>query len=118
MSSRSLPLRWTRPAGVPSGWTAHLTTLQEFDDGNLLYASFRENRILDIRKLGGGTYELIAATFSKLPGEEYDNWVEAVLRVCVKAVASGNGGKNNPFRLCNWLRRGIPVFDENHIQGH
>lgn len=28
--------------------------LQEFDDGNLLYASFRENRILDIRKLGDG----------------------------------------------------------------
>ena len=82
--------------------------LQEFDDGNLLYASFRENRILDIRKLGGGTYELIAATFSRLPGDEYDNWVEAVFRVCVKAVAPGNGGKNNPFRLCNWLDAEIP----------
>lgn len=45
--------------------------LQEFDDGNLLYASFRENRILDIRKLGGGTYELIAATFSKQIGRAH-----------------------------------------------
>ena len=54
--------------------------LQEFDDGNLLYSSFRENRILDIRKLGGGTYELIAATFSKLPGEEYEGWMETCVR--------------------------------------
>lgn len=91
--------------------------LQEFDDGNLLYASFRENRILDIRKLGGGTYELIAATFSKLPGEEYDNWVEAVLRVCVKAVASGNGGKNNPFRLCNWLDAEFPSLTKTIFKG-
>ncbi len=91
--------------------------LQEFDDGNLLYASFRENRILDIRKLGGGTYELIAATFSKLPGEEYDNWVEAVFRVCVKAVASGKGGKANPFRLCNWLDAEFPSLTKTIFKG-
>ncbi len=91
--------------------------LQEFDDGNLLYASFRENRIMDIRKLGGGTYELIAATFSRLPGDEYDNWVETVFRVCVRAVASGGGGKNNPFRLCNWLDAEIPSLSKTSFKG-
>ena len=90
--------------------------LQEFDDGNLLYSSFRENRILDIRKLGDGTYELIAATFSKLPGEEYVNWVEAVLRVCAKAVAPGNGGKDNPFRLCNWLDAELPALTKTDFK--
>lgn len=77
--------------------------LQEFDDGNLLYASFRECRILDIRKLGVGTYGLIAATFSRLPGDEYENWAETVFRVRAEAVASGEDGKANPFRLRNWL---------------
>ncbi len=91
--------------------------LQEFDDGNLLYSSFRENRILDIRKLGDGTYELIAATFSRLPGDEYVNWVEAVFRVCVKAVASGDGGRNNPFRLCNWLDAEIPSLTKTSFKG-
>lgn len=91
--------------------------LQEFDDGNLLYSSFRENRILDIRKLGGGTYELIAATFSKLPGEEYEGWMETVFRVCVKAVASGNGGRNNPFRLSNWLDAEFPSLTKTIFKG-
>ena len=77
--------------------------LQEFDDGNLLYASFRENRILDIRKLGDGVYELVAATFSRLPGDEYENWVETIFRVRAEAVASGDNGRSNPFRLANWL---------------
>lgn len=91
--------------------------LQEFDDGNLLYASFRENRILDIRKLGDGTYQLIAATFSKLPGDEYDNWVETVFRVCARAVVSGNGGKDNPFRLCNWLDVEILSLTKTSFKG-
>ena len=91
--------------------------LQEFDDGNLLYSSFRENRILDIRKLGGGAYELIAATFSKLPGDEYVNWVEAVFRVCAKAVAPGNGGKDNPFRLCNWLDAELLSLTKTSFKG-
>lgn len=82
--------------------------LQEFDDGNLLYSSFRENRILDIRKLGDGAYELVSATFSRLPGDDYSDWVEAVFRVCARAVASGDGGRSNPFRLCNWLDVEIP----------
>ena len=55
--------------------------LLEFDDGNLLYASFREDRILDIRKIGQGTYEIVAMTKSRLPGEEYADWVESVFRV-------------------------------------
>lgn len=91
--------------------------LQEFDDGNLLYSSFRENRILDIRKLGDGTYEVIAATFSKLPGEDYEGWMETVFRVCAKAVASGNGGKDNPFRLCNWLDAELPVLMKTDFKG-
>ena len=43
-------------------------------------------------------------TSSRLPGEEYDGWVEAVYRVCAMAVAKDSGsGRNNPFRLGNWL---------------
>ena len=91
--------------------------LQEFDDGNLLYSSFRENRILDIRKLGNGAYELIAATFSKLPGEDYEGWMETVFRVCAKAVAPGNGGKDNPFRLCNWLDAELPALTKTSFKG-
>ena len=91
--------------------------LQEFDDGNLLYSSFRENRILDIRKLGNGAYELIAATFSKLPGEDYEGWMETVFRVCAKAVAPGNGGKDNPFRLCNWLDAELPALAKTSFKG-
>ncbi len=91
--------------------------LQEFDDGNLLYSSFRENRILDIRKLSEGTYELIAATFSKLPGEDYEGWMETVFRVCAKAVASGNGGKANPFRLSNWLDAELPALTKTEFKG-
>lgn len=91
--------------------------LQEFDDGNLLYASFRENRIIDVRKIGDGAYELIAATFSKLPGEDYEGWMETVFRVCAKAVASGNGGKTNPFRLCNWLDEEFPTLTKTDFKG-
>lgn len=91
--------------------------LQEFDDGNLLYASFRECRILDIRKIGGGTYALTAATFSKLPGDEYDNWMETVFRVRAEAVASGQGGKANPFRLRNWLDAEMPTTMDSRLKG-
>ena len=91
--------------------------LQEFDDGNLLYSSFRENRILDIRKIGDGTYELIAATFSKLPGEDYEGWMETVFRVCAKAVAPGNGGKYNPFRLSNWFDTELPALKKSSFKG-
>ena len=79
--------------------------LQELDDGSMLYSSFRENRIIDVRKLNHGVYELVCMTTSKLPGVEYDGWVEAVYRVCAMAVAkdSGNGDRYNPFRLGNWL---------------
>ena len=44
--------------------------LSEFDDGVLLYSSFRENRTLDIRKIGPGVFEIIALTSSKLPGDD------------------------------------------------
>ncbi len=91
--------------------------LLEFDDGNLLYSSFRENRILDIRKIGDGTYELIAATFSKLPGEDYEGWMETVFRVCAKAVAPGNGGRDNPFRLSNWLDAELPALTKTSFKG-
>lgn len=91
--------------------------LQEFDDGNLLYASFRECRILDIRKISDGIYELTAATFSKLPGDEYDNWMETVFRVCAEAVASGQGGKANPFRLRNWLDAEMPTAMDSRLKG-
>ena len=79
--------------------------LLELDDGSMLYSSFRENRIIDVRKLDHGIYELVSMTTSKLPGEEHYGWVEAVYRVCAMAVAkdSGNGVRNNPFRLGNWL---------------
>lgn len=85
--------------------------LLEFDDGNLLYASFREDRILDIRKIGSGTYEIIAMTKSRLPGDEYADWVESVFRVCAMAVVKPAEGKlENPFRLCNWLDASIPTL--------
>ncbi len=85
--------------------------LLEFDDGNLLYASFREDRILDIRKIGQGTYEIVAMTKSRLPGEEYADWVESVFRVCAMAVAHpATGSLENPFRLCNWLDACIPTL--------
>ena len=41
----------------------------EFDDGNLLYGTFRENRIEDIRKVNDGTYEITVVTRSKLSGD-------------------------------------------------
>lgn len=91
--------------------------LQEFDDGNLLYASFRECRILDIRKISGGIYELTAATFSKLPGDEYADWVEAVFRMRAEAVASGHGGKANPFRLRNFLDAEMPPALKSRFKG-
>ena len=91
--------------------------LQEFDDGNLLYASFRECRILDIRKISDGIYELTAATFSRLPGDEYDNWVETVFRVRAEAVASGQGGKANPFRLRNFLDTQMPAAMKSRLKG-
>ena len=91
--------------------------LQEFDDGNLLYASFRECRILDIRKISGGVYELTAATFSRLPGDEYSGWVEAVFRVRAEAVASGQGGKANPFRLRNFLDTQMPAAMKSRLKG-
>ncbi len=91
--------------------------LQEFDDGNLLYASFRENRILDVRKVGDGIYELTVATFSKLPGEEYSDWVETVFRVRAEAVASGQGGKANPFRLRNFLDAEMPAVTKSRFKG-
>lgn len=91
--------------------------LSEFDDGNLLYASFRENRILDIRKIGDGAYELIAATFSRLPGEEYDNWVETVFRIRAEAVASGDNGRSNPFRLANWLDAEMRSLEKIDFKG-
>lgn len=90
--------------------------LQEFDDGNLLYASFRENKILDIRKIGDSTYELTAATFSKLPGDEYSDWVETVFRVRAEAVASGQGGKANPFRLRNHLDTEISSLTKHNFK--
>lgn len=92
--------------------------LQEFDDGNLLYSSFRENRILDIRKVNGGTYEIICMTVSKLPGEDYEDWVESVYRVCAMAVASKpsvKGARENPFRLCNYLDAVIPTLSKTSI---
>lgn len=86
--------------------------LAEFDDGNLLYATFRKTSVLDIRKLNGGTYEIIVLTRSNLPGE-YENWVESVYRVCAMAVAASSArisGPQNPFRLCNWLDAVIPTL--------
>lgn len=79
--------------------------LLELDDGSMLYSSFRENRIIDVRKLDDGIYELICMTTSKLSGEEYERWVEGMYRVCAMAVATDveGEGRNNPFRLGNWL---------------
>lgn len=88
--------------------------LMEFDDGNLLYASFRENRIADIRKIGNGVYEIVCTTRSKLPGESYAGWVESVYRVCAMAVARTGGARGvNPFRLCNWLDAVIPTLEKS-----
>ncbi|GEM_PF-382984 len=75
--------------------------LMEFDDGNLLYGTFRENRIEDIRKVNDGTYEITVVTRSKLSGD-YEDWVECAYRVCAMAVAKARQGEN-PFRLCNYL---------------
>lgn len=88
--------------------------LQEFDDGNLLYATFRENRVLDIRKLGAGTYEIVAMTRSRLPGE-YADWIESVFRVCAMAVADKPGTMQNPFRLCNWLDAVLPTLKKQRV---
>ncbi len=85
--------------------------LLEFDDGNMLYASFRENRVIDIRKIGGGTYELIGMTRSRLPGDDYEDWVECIYHVCAMAVADA-GDQENPFRLCNWLDAEIPTLSK------
>lgn len=89
--------------------------LQEFDDGNLLYGTFRENRIEDIRKLGSGVYEITVVTRSKLSGE-YGDWVECVYRVCAMAVADAKQGEN-PFRLCNYLDALIPIMKKIEGQG-
>ena len=90
--------------------------LLEYDDGNLLYASFRETRIADIRKINAGTYEIILITRSKIPGEEFKDWVESVYKVCAMAVVKPSGKKNvseNPFRLCNWLDAVIPTLKKS-----
>ena len=86
--------------------------LLEFDDGAMLYSSFRENRIIDIKKIGDGTYEIVAMTRSKLPGEDYYDWVESVYRLCAMSVvpSTRKGSQNNPFRLCNWLDAVIPTL--------
>lgn len=90
--------------------------LSEFDDGVLLYSSFRENRTLDIRKIGPGVFEIIALTSSKLPGDDYNDWVESVYRVCAVDVAGGKKGYN-PFRLCNWLDAVIPTLSKTSMDG-
>ena len=91
--------------------------LAEFDDGVLLYSSFRENRILDVRKISPGTYQLSVLTSSKLPGEDYYGWNECVYRVCAMSVAKTEGkeGRYNPFRLCNWLDAVIPTLTKTNI---
>ena len=72
--------------------------LMEFDDGNLLYGTFRENRIEDIRKVNDGTYEITVVTRSKLSGD-YEDWVECAYRVCAMAVAKARQGENpKPFQ--------------------
>lgn len=93
--------------------------LAEFDDGNLLYATFRETDVLDIRKLNRGTYELILQTRSKLSGD-YAGWVESVFRVCAMAVAKPSArarGFQNPFRLCNWLDAVLPTLRQQEMRG-
>ena len=79
--------------------------LLEFDDGAMLYSSFRENRIIDVRKLDSGIYELVGMTSSKLAGEENSGWIEGIYRVCAMAVAASGDSdeRTNPFRLGNWL---------------
>lgn len=93
--------------------------LAEFDDGVLLYSSFRENRILDVRKISLGTYQISVLTSSKLPGDEYNGWNECLYRLCAMNVA-GDGDKEthyNPFRLCNWLDAVIPTFTKTTVGG-
>ena len=91
--------------------------LAEFDDGVLLYSSFRENRILDVRKIAPGTYQLSVMTGSKLPGEDFYGWNECVYRVCAMAVARTEGKevRYNPFRLCNWLDAVIPTLSKTEV---
>ena len=92
--------------------------LSEFDDGVLLYSSFRENRILDIRKLAPGVYEIVGQTSSKLAGEDYNDWVESVYRLCAMDVAGGEGMEGyNPFRLCNWLDAVLPTLEKKTVDG-
>ena len=92
--------------------------LSEFDDGVLLYSSFRENRILDIRKMAPGIYEIVGMTYSKLAGEDYNDWVECVYRVCAMDVVGGEGTKGyNPFRLCNWLDAVLPTLEKKMVGG-
>ena len=91
--------------------------LAEFDDGVLLYSSFRENRILDVRKIAPGTYQLSVMTSSKLPGEDFYGWNECVYRLCAMAVARSDEKevRHNPFRLCNWLDAVIPTLSKTEV---
>ena len=89
--------------------------LAEFDDGVLLYSSFRENRLLDIRKIGPGAYEIVVGTSSKLPGEELNGWIECVYRVCALNVADSGDREYNPFRLRNWLDAVLPILPKTTI---
>ena len=91
--------------------------LAEFDDGVLLYSSFRENRILDVRKIAPGTYQMSVLTSSKLPGEDYYGWNECVYRLCAMDVArtDDKNGRYNPFRLCNWLDAVIPTLSKTSV---
>lgn len=91
--------------------------LAEFDDGVLLYSSFRENKILDVRKIAPGTYQLSVMTSSKLPGEDFYGWNECVYRVCALAVARSDDKERryNPFRLCNWLDAVIPTLSKTEV---
>ena len=91
--------------------------LAEFDDGVLLYSSFRENKVLDVRKIASGTYQLSVMTGSKLPGEDFYGWNECVYRVCAMAVARSDEkeSRHNPFRLCNWLDAVIPTLAKTEV---
>jgi hypothetical protein len=89
--------------------------LMEFDDGNLLYGTFRENKIEDIRKINGGTYEITIVSLSRLPGEN-EGWVECAYRVLAMAVAKAGKGEN-PFRLCNYLDAIVPTLEKTEGQG-
>ena len=91
--------------------------LAEFDDGVLLYSSFRENKLLDVRKIAPGAYQLTVMTSSKLPGEDFYGWNECVYRVCAMAVARSDGKelRYNPFRFCNWLDAVIPTLSKTEV---